>query len=318
MKLNVFFVKRKHLYLIISIIILLILGIIFIKHHNNKAKSTFFITSDELLYKIDLTGDGREDMLYAKNRDNEYFIQVTTKEGQNIILEPSDKINTLGDYCTYWPLRVTVKDVNRDNIPEIFVQSSHKNKPLQHIFLWERDSFKDICCNNNNILGLIDSKNNKTPKIITGKYSNNEINFAHNILVRNNLKSFIYKCESTYLGKDTICHFINSIQNLSNCSKDNFEILSNIFSSDMDAGSYKCLKNISNETNKLTFQDAFFSDSKYDKNGDIVLISWTLNFNGTCKDTDYNKNYTLLLQLKPDKNSKDKYYFKICSVNLKK
>lgn len=120
------------------------------------------------------------------------------------------------------------------------------------------------------------------------------------------------------MGKDSICYFINSIQNLTSCSKDNFKTFSDIFSSDINAQSYKCLKSLSNETDKLIFQDAIFNDSKYDKDGNISSIKWILNFKGNDKNTDSNKNYTLSVQLKPDKNSNDKYCFKIYSINFKK
>ncbi|MFD3156260.1 hypothetical protein ACFIJ5_05285 [Haloimpatiens sp. FM7330] len=118
------------------------------------------------------------------------------------------------------------------------------------------------------------------------------------------------------MGKDSITNFINFIEELYLNNKPDLKLLNNIVCSNLQTQSYDVISKLSNETTKLVFQDATFKDSKYNKHGEITRIDWTLSFRGMLKDTSQPKNYTFNLVLKPCKNSKDKFHFKISSISL--
>ncbi|MFD3156261.1 hypothetical protein ACFIJ5_05290 [Haloimpatiens sp. FM7330] len=145
MKLKVFFLKKKHIYAAIAILIMLILLIILLSFNSKNTISTFNIISSDKLFKTDLTGDGEEDILYIKTDKDKYYIQVNTKNNKNIFIEPNKKLNTVGTYIKYWPMRLTLKDISRDNIPEIFIQSSQKTNQFSMYFYGKMISLKIYC-----------------------------------------------------------------------------------------------------------------------------------------------------------------------------
>ena len=162
--------------------------------------STFNIVNETKMMQADLTGDGTKDILYIKTDTDKYYIQINS-EDKSYYLEPSKKINTVGNYYTEWPMRLTLMDISRNKVPEIFTQASTKNKAIQHAFFWNGEKFDDIFCSTNNILGFIDSKNNKTPKVLSGNIKDGKINFTSYIFIKNSLKSFDYNYVDNYMGK---------------------------------------------------------------------------------------------------------------------
>lgn len=317
MKLKVIFLKKKHIYLVISVLIVLLLCLFFITIGKKKnSLSTFNIMSRDKIFKTDLTGDGEEDLLYVKTKNNKYYLQVSTKDNKSIFLEPEKKLDTLGDYYEYWPMRLTLKDINRDNTPEIFIQSCKNDKAIQHVFLWNREIFKDVFCSYNNILGFVDFSNTRTPKFISGSYKDGKINFDNYILVGKELKKFNYKCEENFFGRDTIGEFVNFLSSMPK-DKDSFkDSLKNMVFSESslkEIDEFVC--GFNSKTSKLSFQDGFFKDSKYTKNGEPGEIYWTLNFKGNLKDSNDIKNYTFVLTLKPSEDKNKEFYYKITKLS---
>lgn len=314
MKLRIVFLKKKYIYYTLIGIALLVLIIILLTLR--KSTSTFNVinVNANKTKKVDLTGDGKDDILYIKSDNNKYMIEVDTS-GKNFILQPDKKINTLGDFCGYWPMRITLLDVTRDKIPEIIVQDSIKGKPLQHIFMWNGDNFSDVYSSNNNTIGFIDSKNNKTPKIVSGFMDQNKINFSYYYSSNNKFQSFTYEDKVNFMGKSTVQAFINYIQSLPYGETYKPQ---GIFSSNLSGKDISIIEKLSEDKNTYAFQDCIFKDTKWDKGGNPLEIQWTLSFKGTslAKNEDV-KNYTLDILLKPysSSNGEDSDY-KIYSINL--
>lgn len=312
MKLRIFFLKKRYIYYAILGIVLLILAIILLA--SRRSSSTFNIADNSKAKKIDLTGDGKDELLYIKTDKDKYSIEINTND-KSLILKPDTKLNTLGNYRTYWPMRITLLDVTRDRVPEIIVQNSSQNKPLQHIFFWNGNDFSDIFCSTNNIIGFIDSQNNKTPKLVSGFMDQSKINFNYYYFSNNKFQSFAYEDKLNFMGKNTVQAFINYIQSLpygeANKPKD-------IFYPGMSGKDISIIGKLSGDNNTYIFQDGIFKDTKWDKSGNIAEIKWTLNFKGTSliKNDDI-KNYTLDIILKPyqDISGEDGSY-KIYSINL--
>ncbi|MCY6369657.1 FG-GAP repeat domain-containing protein [Clostridium ganghwense] len=312
MKFKVLFLKRKHIYYSVLILIVFIFFIIFQSLKTNEASATFCVNLNNKSYKADLTGDGHQDILYITTKQNKYYLQVNTKE-DSFSLEPNKNTKTMGSYSPYWPMRVKLLDISRDKIPEIFIQSSEKNKSIQHIFIYNNNKFQNIFSSQNNVLGLIDCSNNKTPKFISGNISMGNFIFSNYILVQNKFEKYTYNAKDTFIEKDTILSFINFMTTLTKNSKLPDQ---HIFSSKINDSSLALITALINADNTYIFQDAQFRDTKTNKNGEPSQIEWILNFRGINNtQKDIIKNYSLNLKLKAVSNSRECYYFKINSIN---
>lgn len=310
LKLRVLFLRKKYIYYFLLILAVFTFFIISHLSANNSLSTFFSINSNEKAIKADLTGDGKQDLLYITTNKDKYTLQVNT-EKESLYLEPSS--NTLGNYSLNWPMRVKLLDVTRDKIPEIFVQSSQNNNPLQHIFIYNNGKFQDILCTSNNIFGFIDSTSNKTPKIISGNLHQNIFTFSNYILIQNQLEKYNYNVADNFMGKDTISYFINMITTL---SQDYVQPSSEIFDPKISSSSLSVISSLPYLGNNFTFQDALFTDTKSNKDGEPSQIQWILSFRGNAINTNEPKNFTLKLNLKAFDTSKEKYQFKIYSISL--
>lgn len=311
MKFKVVFLKKKYIYFTVFILILIIMFIFFLK--TKQTMATINTVNNNKTIKADFTGDGIEDILYINNNKDKYFIEVSTKDN-SIALKPNKKLNSLGCYYPYWPMRITLMDVSRDKVPEIFIQSSQNGTPIQHVFLWQNDDFKDVFFSSNNILGFIDSRNNKTPKFLSGTINDNKINLSNYILIKDTFKSYSYKHKDNYIGIDTIYAFIKYIEGFPTSEPNKPK---DIFSQDISGNDISTIGKLAAENNTYTFQDATFTDVKYDKDNEISEIKWLINFKGTSNiDKTICKNYNLKLLTKSCLEPNENYYFKIASLNL--
>ncbi|MBZ9688972.1 VCBS repeat-containing protein [Clostridium estertheticum] len=313
MKLQIIFFKKKFIYYALAFIVFATMLTFFLLI-KNKSLSTFNIVTDSKMLQVDLTGDGIKDILYIKTETDKYYIQINSQD-KSYYLEPSKKVNTVGNYYAQWPMRLTLMDITRNNIPEIFTQASINNKAIQHVFLWNSEKFDDIFCSNNNILGFVDSKNNKTPKFLSGNIKDGKMTFISYIFIKNSLKSFDYNYDDNYMGKNTITNFINLMTSF---PLSELNISKELFSYDLSGNDISLLSDLSNKKIYFNFQDAVFKDYNWDKQGGVSEIIWTLNFKGTiAKDLKDIKNYTIELILKPSPKVDGISTLKISSISIK-
>jgi hypothetical protein len=292
-------------------LILFLIILVLIIYRNYTTSSTFTTISKDTILKSDLNGDGIKDSLYVKQANNKYLIKVKIKD-KIFDINSDDKSSILSNYYTYWPLRVTLMDISRDRIPEIFLQGSLGKNSVQRIFVFDGNNFKNIISNSNNILGFIDCTNNRTPKVITGRFQGDIMLLTNYIFSNSKFKNYNLEDNPGFLGKDTVCSFINFIQTLP--SSRPYEP-NNIFSSNISNDDMYVLDKLAKSDTSYTFQDAIFKEKKSDKNGNSAEVQWTLNFKGVSNsDTSIIKNYSINIILDADKNSSSSNYFKIVSI----
>ena len=307
MKLRVFFLRRRYIYYGALLILIFILLSLFLLSKNT---TYIFSTSDgeKSIQNYDLTGDGLKDSIYITKKQDEYGINITSNN-ENYILKSKNKLNSLGHNYNYWPLRLTLIDTSRDKLPEIFVQASINGSPVQNIFMWKNNKFQNIINNSNNLLGIIDYHNNKTPKIILGNIDNNNVEFSNYLISKNTLIKYQSNYSPNYLGKDSILQFIKYIDSLP------YNILyspKEVFHPEASSSVTKTIDALSSFNATYYFQDGFFIDNSCDKDGTITGMKWILNFKGISNsDNKTVKNYTLNLLLKPNGAINSNYYFKI-------
>ena len=319
MKLQVIFLKKKFIYYSLATIVFIVMFALFLCFRKGTIP-TFNIIDENKMIQTDLTGDGTKDILYIKTEKDKYYIQINSGD-KSYYLEPSKHINTVGSYYTEWPMRLTLIDISRNNIPEIFTQASledtasSKNKAISHVFLWDGEKFNDILCSENNILGFLDSKNNKTPKVITGNLKDGKVNLVSYIFIKNSLKSFSYNYVDNYMGKDTILGFVNLMTSFPLAE---LNISKEIFSPNLSGNDLSILGDLSSRKISFNFQDAIFKDYKWDKDGNANEILWTLSFKETnSNDLKEVKNCTIELILKLIPRYDKVPTFKISSIKIK-
>lgn len=279
------------------LIFLLSITLINIKTYNEQTIETFDLIEDNTVIKKDFNGDGEKDILYIKKHNEKYYIQINIKSNSYELI-PNNDLRTLGSYSITWPIRITLKDLNRDNLPEIILQSTDDNIPIQHIFSWDVDKFKNIFNSKNNIIGFNDTSNNKSPKFISGNFYNGEMYFKNYMLINKKTMNYSANYPNDFLGKETVTNFINFLQG-------NADIKEKVVLS-MEEPLIDQFFQLSTNGYKLTFQDAIFEDLKSAKNGDIKDIKWKLNFKGS--NSEGVKNFTITLQLRERLKDKNKEY----------
>ena len=310
MKFRIIFLTKKQV-ISIFLILLFLLGV-FIFSFSKKSTSTFSTIGKSKTLKWDVTGDGIKDNININTNKLKYSIDIVSKDKKSE-LAPDSKLNTFGEYSKEWPLRLTLKDISRDKTPEIITQSSEKNKAIQHIFLNKDGEFKDIFSNSNNTIGIIDSQNNRTPKVVTAKYSSYGFDFSNYILINDKLEKYTCTIAEDYMGKSTAFKLINYIQALPSG-----EIYKpkDIFDPSLKGTELATIGKMASENSIYTFQDSFFEDTKYDKNGDALEVSWILNFKGININTNESKNYTLNIFMKKSAINETSYKYQIYYINL--
>lgn len=312
MKLRILFLKKRYIYFtLLGIALLILIIILFTCTHST---STLSIAENNISKKTDLTGDGKDDILSIKTNKDKYSIQVNAN-GEVFSLTPDKSFNTLGSYSTYWPIRTTILDITRDKIPEVILQDSNNNLSLQHIFMWTGSDFKDIFCSTNNVIGFIDSQNNKTPKMASGTMEQDKVNLSYYYFSSNKLQSFSYNDKPNFMGKNTVQAFITYIQSLPNGEANKPK---DIFINGISGKDASVIGKLAGDNNTYTFQDCMFKDTQWDKSGNPTEIKWTISFKAvsTIKSSDI-KNYTMDVFLKPDEScSGDDGCYKIFKINL--
>ena len=294
---------------IIAIIILVLLTILLF---TKKSTTTFNTISNNKAIKADLTGDGVEDILYINTNNDKYYVQVTTKD-TSLYLKPDIKLNTVGTYLTSWPMKVTLMDVNRDKVPEIFIQAQEKGVPIQHLFVWDNNTFKDLFSSSNNILGFMDCKNNKTPKIISENISKDQISQSNYVLINKQLHSFNYNSKNAFLGNDSILSFIKYVQGFpySEPYKP-----ANIFYPGLTGSDLAVIGKMAGNNVTYTFQDGLFMDTKWNMDGEASEVKWILNFKAISNsDNSIMTTCKITLSLKATAKDDGSNYYKIYAIS---
>lgn len=288
------------------ITIILISFILIFTLKDNSTKSVINQNTIKETVKSDLNGDGKIDYLYIElGNENKYMLHANINE-KSYELTPNKTINSLGKFSPNCPINLNLLDLDRNTIPEIIVQSFEENNSIQHLFKWTENGFEDIFYSTNNILGIVDSNNGKTPKILSFSLSNSKEDIQKYMLLNKKLKNISYDTVKPP-GLYSITSFIDIISL-------NYEIseLPNIFASYIPKEDLSQIWRLEKESYYYDFQDAFFKDIDWNNTGEVTNCSWTLNFNKIPKENTNNKSQVnFIIQLE-----KINDIFLISSINL--
>jgi hypothetical protein len=227
--------------------------------------------------QIDLTGDGKKDILTVISKNNFNDIEINSNNKTYYLSSLCDN-NTLSSDSSCWPLSIYIKNLSRSTYPQIIVQGSKDNKPITYVFTWNTNDFINILTSDKNILGITNSNCNRTPEFYNINSFNSTSSFTSFMFINNELLD-ITKDAKTPPSIDAIQTFIDLIQK-------NYEVdtLPNIFNDNMPKTELALLWNLDKENNTYSFQNGFFYDESTDNEGNITSIKWRLNFEKYIKD----------------------------------
>lgn len=271
----------------------------------------FNLVQKDNILEEDLNGDKAKDTILIKHTSEGLIAQVNLNKSKTFSLDYSKDLPTLGEYCAYWPIRISTLDISRDNSKEIFLQSSFHNKPVQHIFTWDGNKYVNLFSSTNNLLGFFDSNNSKTPKVIIGNYEGGNIDFKGYIYNKGNLEEFTNTNPLSLAGADTISNLISLVQSLPN----QYISVPNYFYSQISGSDLESLFKLANGSNNFKFQDGYFTDLAWQENGTITCANWVLNFRAT-NTSDSSKISNLSINLMINKYNDDDFPYKITSFNI--
>lgn len=306
MKLRVLFLKKIHILFLILFIVTCIFFFLFINNEN--PKNVFATVRDKTLLKADLTGDGKEDILYINTENDKYYLQINSNNNSFYLL-PDRKVSSMGYYYPFYPMKVNILDITRDKVPEIFIQSMEKGSSIQHIFSWTGTEFKDVFCSNNSLMGILDSKNNRTPKFVSGSLTTNSLNLSYYMQLGGKIERI--QVNDVLPGKSEVISMINYIQSLpgGEDSKPTEIFYPGILGKDLSL-----IGKMAAEKKIYKFTDGFFIDSKFNKNGEPTEYKWILNFKATLIGSGKNSDsISIVLKLKRTPDTEPT--FKIVSIS---
>ena len=298
-------IKKNTIIFIISIILIFILcSLILFKFINLKSQSTLN-ELDEGSISIDLNGDGKKDIIYLDTSKNQYSVKINCNS-KEYILTPANNKDNFGSMNNKDKIEINVYDLSRDSIPEIIISTYIDNKCTNYIFKYIDSNFKNILSTNENLIGIINSKNTKTPFLISISSSKGD----------EQSRSFIFKNDSIKdisFGKVKTPGF-STCQQIIDAIEKPYEVLEmpDIFSSNISSDELALLWNLEKETYIYSFENGFFKDVNWDSSGESTTLEWTLNFNVAKKIGDSTNISPLKLYIKIEKSPYGD--FKISSI----
>lgn len=212
MKLKVLVLKKKQLIwagiifllIVISAILLIRLG----------SRETVNTNSSTMTFSdIDIDNDGKPDSIVIKPDDKtmEYNVDIITSNGETLLLESDPSIKTLGYYSEHWPINVVVKDLNKDGIKELVIQSSDEKGPILHIFKYSNEKMERISSGRYSFFGTIKMPKDKENIIMLGAKRDDTLTLSY--LQSKNGKFYPYTpTTSLTMGKDALNDLITFIE----------------------------------------------------------------------------------------------------------
>jgi len=287
---KIFILKKKVLISSVLYISLLFLIITIIYFISNKFESLQTLSPINIAQstQCDLTGDGKKDtfqLLSSQNKvdfnincfDNDYYLST----------QLDDKI--LFTTNLHFEPKVYFHNLSRDNIPEIILLGSKNDKSMSYVFKWNKKNFNLLYSSNNNIFGILDCKNSKTPQCYSISSSEGLSSLNSFMLINNDILD-TSKDNTNLPSLDSATSFINLVE-LPYVVDD----LPDIFSSTIDKENLSLLWSLDKDNYSYTFQNAFFYDYKWTESLEPSAIRWRLSFEKSNLKGTNNKSELILL-----------------------
>lgn len=280
-----------HLFFIIIVITLYISITYFISIRTRTVQTISPINTSQASL-IDLTGDGQKDYLQFINSQNKINLNINCSSN-NFSLSDQIQDKVLLSTNSHWEPKLYLYDISRDNIPEIILQGPKDNKSACYVFHWNKKNFALVYSGNNNIFGILDCKNSKTPQCYSIS-SSEGISSLKSFMLLNDDTLDTSKENSYIPSLDSVTNFINIVE-----LPYVLDSLPDIFTPTIDKDNLSLLWSLDKNNYSYSFQNAFFYDYKWTQFGEPYAIRWQLSFEkSSLKGTSGNKvEFILIIDL---------------------
>lgn len=240
-----------------------------------KEDTSAFLISDNFFQneiKDDFNGDGIIDSIITEKNQSNYTINIKCIHDTYTLKSKNHDKNLL-DLSPSQNIQIRSIDLSRDGIPEIIISGKKNNVSSTYIFTWINDNFEEIFFSNKNIIGILDSNNSRTPKILHTSSSKGDTETASYVFIGNSLKDISYS-KPKILSLSVIQKFIDTIElpyELSDAP--------DLFSSSIPSTELAMLWNLDKSTFNYSFQSGYFYDNSWDDKGQPTSLIWILSFN---------------------------------------
>ncbi|WP_411168856.1 hypothetical protein ACH36K_17415 [Clostridium sp. MB05] len=239
---------------------------------------------------FDLNGDGESDKFEISKESNSYILNIKIKD-KNYSLVNRYGSKLLGDSLSKWPMKVDMIDLSRNNIPEVIARLSKDKTPINYVFSWNGSEFINTFVSNDNIIGILDSNNNKTPRLLSLSSSKGDESTKGFMFLGEYLKDITFS-KPKVPGLSSIQGFIDIIEAPYELSE-----APNIFTSNIKSTELATLWGLDKENFRYSFQNGYFTDFKWDTNGNSLGINWILSFECVKNTNDSSSVKELVLYL---------------------
>lgn len=221
--------------------------------------------------EYDFDCDGENDQLIIISTNSTYSIKIKNSIGE-ILLKSNEFDYSLLDITSSCNINISYIDLNRNKIPELIISGFKNNKPTFYIFQWKDNTFQEVLFSQNNILGILDYNNSRTPKIYITNSTTGDKGTNGYILNANSIKDITF-------SNPTIPS-LGNIQTLINLIEADYELddAPDIFTAYIPSEELGILWNLDKSTYRYSFQKGYFYDISWDDSGRATSIYWILSF----------------------------------------
>ena len=221
--------------------------------------------------EYDFDSDGENDQLTIISTNSTYSIKIKNSIGE-ILLKSNEFDYSLLDITSSCNINISYIDLNRNKIPELIISGFKNNKPTFYIFQWKDNTFQEVLFSQNNILGILDYNNSRTPKIYITNSTTGDKGTNGYILNANSIKDITF-------SNPTIPS-LGNIQTLINLIEADYELddAPDIFTAYIPSEELGILWNLDKSTYRYSFQKGYFYDISWDDSGRATSIYWILSF----------------------------------------
>lgn len=255
--------------------------------------------------EYDFDCDGENDQLIIISTNSTYSIKIKNSIGE-ILLKSNEFDYSLIDITSSCNINISYIDLDRNKVPELIISGFKNNKPTFYIFQWKDNTFQEVLFSQNNILGILDYNNSRTPKIYTTNSTTGDKGTNGYILNSNSIKDITFS--------NPKIPSLGSVQSLINLIEANYELedAPDIFTSYIPSEELGILWNLDKLTYHYSFQKGYFYDISWNDLGKATSISWILSFEKANFIDSNSSPKELTIYVKAELEESDKY--KISSI----
>lgn len=308
---KILIIKKKFLINSILFILIFLIIIIFLILLCNKFnfKETLSPLNLSQNYSYDLNGDGLKDSIQLVEGQNKVDVCIKCgNEEYYLSKECPDKV--LFTSCNYLKPKIFIHDLSRNSIPEVILTGIKGTEKSVYVFQWNQNKFISLYGDNNNIFGILNCKNSRTPQCYSLNYTKKQLNSLNSFMVINNSVLDTTADSKSIPSLDSVNNFISIIE-----LPYLLDELPNIFSSNIKSDELSLLWSLDKDNNSYSFQNGFFYDYEWDEFSSPLYIKWRLSFekrNLKGNDSD-KKELVLLVDLHKENESSS---YNITSIQL--